>query len=75
MKSFTGRCVGGPHDKQMMEHWSRRKKFFRPMVTSILNHEVRTVQVGEYVLNDFKIWHWWATEEGRALEILDQGSR
>ena len=70
--TFTGKCIGGPHDGQMMEHWSKRKKFFRPTITSLLNDEIRTIEIGEYRLNDFGIWHWWPTEEGRALEVLDK---
>lgn len=74
MNSFTGKCVGGPHDGQMLAHWSKTKKFYRPMVDAFAlgDAEIEAVEIGEYKLNDFGQWHWWATDAGRALETLDK---
>lgn len=73
MESFAGECVGGPLDKQMMAHWQRTKKFYRPMVAMTMNTEqapVEAVEIGEYKLNDFGQWHWWATDSGKAFDTL-----
>jgi len=72
-KRFEGRCVGGPYDKMMLAHWARSKEFSRPMVAATMlsnDAPVEAVKVGEYRLNDFGQWHWWATDEGRAFEKL-----
>lgn len=73
-EQFTGKCVGGPHDGQMLAHWSKTKKFFRPMVAFSMsmneNQPVEAVEIGEYRLNDFDVWHWWATDTGKALDTL-----
>ena len=68
-EQFTGKCVGGPHDGQMLAHWSKAKKFYRPMVDAMSMNgsaPIESVEIGEYHLNNFGQWHWWATEAGRA---------
>jgi hypothetical protein len=72
-QAFTGKCVGGPLDGQMLAHTSRTKKFFRPMVDAFSMNEdaeIEAVDIGEYRLNDFEQWHWWGTEAGRAFDTL-----
>jgi len=34
------------------------------------NAPVEAIEIGEYRLNDFGVWHWWATEAGIAFEKL-----
>jgi hypothetical protein len=70
---FTGKCVGAPHGGQMMAHWQRTKKLYRPMVGFSMNMEsspVEGIDIGEYRLNDFGQWHWWETDAGRAYRKL-----
>ena len=68
-EQLTGKCVGGPYDGQMLAHTSRTKKFYRPMVDAFAMSElaeIEAVEIGEYKLNNFGQWHWWATAAGRA---------
>jgi hypothetical protein len=69
MEKFEGKCVGGPHDGMMLAHWSKSKEFFSPM-TPYLSQAIIPVKIGEYRLNDFEQWHWFETEEGKAMERL-----
>ena len=59
----------------MLAHWAKVKKFYRPMVNALsMNIEsepIEAVEIGEYRLNNFEQWHWWATDAGRAMETLD----
>lgn len=75
MESFSGECVGGPWAGQMLAHWSKTKEFFRPMMAVALPMSgaatpIEAVKVGEYRLNNFGQWHWWATEMGNAYDKL-----
>lgn len=72
MDILEGVCVGGPLDKQRLAHWQKTKKFYRPMIAMTMNEDapIEAVTIGEYKLNDFGQWHWWATEEGQAYEKL-----
>ena len=72
MEHYVGKCIGGPIDGQMLDHWSKTKQFLRPMVGFQLTGDppIIAVTIGEYRLNDFKQWHWWATEEGKAMDKL-----
>ena len=73
MNHYTGKCVGGPLDGQMLAHTARSKKFYRPMVDAFsLNEDapIEAVDIGEYHFSNFGVWHWWATEAGRAYEKL-----
>lgn len=75
MNHYSGTCVGGPWDGMLLDHWAKRKKLFRPMMgrASFLDNSdapVEAVEIGEYRINDFQQWHWWATEEGRAFDKL-----
>ena len=72
MEKHVGECVGGPYDGQMLAHWARSKKFFRPMAPYMPAGDppLIPVTIGEYRLNDFRQWHWWPTSEGKALESL-----
>lgn len=59
-EKFTGLCVGGPHDGQMMVHEARTKVFYRPVVAYSMNMEnsqVCAMEVGEYV-HLGKKWKW-----------------
>ena len=71
---YEGVCVGGPHDRMRLAHWSKFKKFYRPMMAfmplNIDHAPVEAVEIGEYRLNDFGQWHWWPTENGKAFEKL-----
>jgi hypothetical protein len=70
---YEGKCCGGPHDGQMLAHWSKRKTYYRPLaVQPVGGLEVAAgqVDIGSYVLNDFGQWHWHATTEGRAYDTL-----
>ena len=72
-EKFTGECHGGPCDGQMLAHWSKTKKFYRPMTAAFSMNEntpIEPVEIGEYRLSDFGYWHWWATEAGRAFDKL-----
>jgi len=70
--AFSGKCHGGPCDGQALAHWSKAKKFYRPVAAFTLNDNapVEAVEIGEYVLNDFGQWHWHSTDAGRAYETL-----
>jgi hypothetical protein len=60
MSMFTGLCVGGPHDGQVMAHEARTKKFYVPVIAWTINmdrSEVRAMEVGEYVYLGEK-WKW-----------------
>jgi hypothetical protein len=71
MISYSGKCIGGPYDGQMMAHWSKTRKLFRPPVPAFANcPEIEAIPIGEYRLNDFGQWHWWETEAGRAWKVL-----
>lgn len=76
MDRFEGRCHGGPCDGKMLAHWSKTKKFYRPMMAVLLprarldDFTVEPIEIGEYRLNDFGQWHWWETESGRAFAKL-----
>lgn len=76
---FVGDCVGGPHDGMRMAHTSRTKQYFKPMVA--FSHRpsddepVIPVVIGEYRLNDYGQWHWWETEAGKALDVLERMKR
>lgn len=73
MEHFEGKCVRGPLDGQMLAHWSKSKKFYRPMIAFSMNIDtapIEAVEIGEYKLNDFGQWHWWSTESGRAYDKL-----
>ncbi len=72
MDRFEGQCVGGPYDGMMLAHTSKTKEFYRPMVgfMPMGDPPVIPVPVGEYRLNDFGQWHWWATKEGKAMDAL-----
>jgi hypothetical protein len=60
--TYTGQCVGGPYAGQMMAHWTKTKMFYRPMIAAFsADAPVEAVSIGEYRLNDFGQWHWWAT--------------
>jgi hypothetical protein len=74
MNKHEGRCIGGPDNGMMMAHWSKSKEFFSPMIPLSVSADppVIPVKIGEYRLNDFGQWHWWETEEGRALAILNK---
>lgn len=72
--SYVGKCHGGPLDGQMLAHWAKSQKYFRPMVGFSMNPEgtpVEAVEIGEYRLNDFGQWHWWKT--ARAAGAADRG--
>jgi len=72
---FNGLCVGGPHDGQMMAHWQKTRKYFRPYVEwnlRVVDAHIQPIEIGEYRLNDFGQWHWWATDAGRAMGVLDR---
>lgn len=73
MDKFEGVCFGGPHDGQRMVHWSKTKKFLRPMVNglslNIENEPVEAIDIGEYRHEDGQ-WLWWETEAGRSLKKL-----
>lgn len=72
MEQHSGRCVGGPHDGQMLVHWSKSKKFYRPLPQVGMGDsaQVETIEIGEYKLNEFGQWHWWASKEGNAYDTL-----
>ncbi len=73
MDKFSGKCVGGPLDGQMLDHWAKSKRFYRPMIAAFVNMNnapVEAVEIGEYRMNDFGQWHWWETESGRAFNKL-----
>ena len=73
MAKFSGECVGGPHHLKWMVHWEKTKKFYRPMVGMSMNMEnapVEAVEIGEYRINDFNVWHWWPTDAGKAFDTL-----
>ena len=70
---FSGRCVGGHLDGQWLAHWEGTKKFYRPMIGFSMNIEsapVEAVEIGEYRLNDYGVWHWWETDAGRSYRKL-----
>jgi hypothetical protein len=71
VEKFGGECVGGPYDKQLLVHWAKTKKFYRPMLAAFVeNAAVESVEIGEYRLNDFGVWHWWPTDSGKAFDQL-----
>lgn len=67
-------------DGKFMAHTSSTKRFFRPRPVSIvaLNPDdmvAEPIEIGEYRLNGFGHWHWWATEKGRAMDELFGAAR
>lgn len=72
MDKFSGKCIGGPWDKKLLVHWERTQKLYRPMVGFMMvgDPPVIPVTIGEYRLNDYGYWHWWPTEEGKAMDKL-----
>lgn len=79
MDCFVGKCSGGPLDGQLLTHWQKSKKFFRPMVDwsmNIMEAPVEAIEIGEYKLNDFGQWHWWETDAGKAYrKLFDKDDR
>lgn len=65
MARFEGKCVGGPLDGKMLVHWSKHKEIFRAL-PEFVDH----IKMGEYRINDFGQWHWHATKEGKAADVL-----
>ncbi len=65
MQKFSGICRGGPLDGARMDHWSKIKEYFRGVPT-----EAAYIKIGEYRMNDFGQWHWHATKEGKAADVL-----
>jgi hypothetical protein len=55
-------------------HWERTKKFYRPIVNAMRmnmdNAAVEVIEIGEYRINDFGQWHWWAAETEQAYDKL-----
>jgi len=78
-ETYAGKCKGGPHDGQMMAHWSRRKEFFSPVTPGFgLVHDgtpVIPVLIGEYYWAKHNYWQWKATDEGKALETLRKAAK
>lgn len=72
MDRFDGKCVGGPWDGQQLAHYSKSKKFYRPMMPAMTLDDppIIPVEIGEYKLNDYQQWHWWPTDEGNAMDKL-----
>ena len=72
MNKYYGECIGGPWDGQRLVHTSNTKKLFRPMIGYVLSLDppIIPVMIGEYRLNDYQQWHWWPTEEGKAMDKL-----
>lgn len=72
MKTYTGLCVGGPHDGEMLAHWAKSKKLYRPLpqVGMEDSAQVEAVEIGEYKLNDYGQWHWSITKAGAAYDTL-----
>lgn len=70
MDCYAGKCVGGPYDGQMLVHWEKRKKFFDPVSPYPFDRAIVGFEIGEYRINDYNQWHWFATDVGRALETI-----
>lgn len=73
MQTYNGKCVGGPYDGQGLAHTSRTFPLMRPMLPAGIHNAdvpVLMIKIGEYKLNNFGQWHWWATEVGRAYDKL-----
>ena len=72
--SYFGECKGGPLDGKRLAHWSKHYKLFKPMIAFSpqmhADERVEAVMIGEYRLNDYGYWHWWATRKGDAYETL-----
>ena len=75
MATYTGTCVGGPLDTKELAHSAKKKEFFSPAPSFVPAMgdaaPINAVMVGEYRLNDFGQWHWWETEKGAALRVLN----
>lgn len=73
MKQYAGKCQGGPHHGQYLAHWQKRKTLYRPMspfTPWVREPAVLPIEIGEYVLSDFDVWHWHESEAGRAYRTL-----
>jgi len=79
MKTYAGKCKGGPWDGKMFAHESRTKEFFSPMLAFTLFPDEGTpviaVKIGEYYWAAHNYWQWSATKEGKALKTLEQSER
>ena len=69
MNIYHGECVGGPWDRRWLIHTLKTKQLFRPMMGETFPLII-TVTIGEYRLNNYQQWHWWPTEEGKAMDKL-----
>jgi hypothetical protein len=56
---FTGLCVGGTHDGQMLDHWKPRKLMLKPMVNFPVTgkSKVEAKEMGVYV-HFGDTWKW-----------------
>ncbi len=77
MTPYTGECIGGPHDGQMLAHTSKVKRYYSPvgdlLPVSPTSGPIDTVVIGEYIFSgDARQWYWYETTEGRALKALYQ---
>ena len=69
MKIYIGKCVSGPLHGKDMAHFAKTKVFYRPLYGR-MDGPPELTNIGEYRLNDFGQWHWWATPEGKAMDVL-----
>jgi hypothetical protein len=61
MKSWEGKCIGGPLDGQMLVHWSKQKEFFEPRLRLqglFVANEVIPTKIGEYYWGANYRWVW-----------------
>lgn len=75
-EKHMGECIGGPLDKKWLVHWSKTYKLLSPMIglTFSMSEDapIIPVEIGEYRLNDYGHWHWWETEAGKAMSVLQK---
>lgn len=64
MKTYLGKCMGGPMSEQDMRWHEREKEFFR----FIADHG--PFKIGTYVLNDFGQWVWLSKKEDEEIMLL-----
>jgi hypothetical protein len=76
MGKYVGKCIQGPLAGKMLVHWSKTYELLKPamVLSSLFNRDgdnIIPVFIGRYHLNDFEMWMWHETGEGKAMRTLE----
>jgi hypothetical protein len=67
--SYAGRCIGGPWNGQMREHWCKQITLQKPMMEFSMSKPIEETRVEAvtfgwyYYDSDRKIWYWSGPNE------------